>query len=270
MNEDIVYSDIKFRQSSSGKQNHKPEGNGESGTIKQEAIIKTEETVKKKIDLRQSETFAKNGVLILCFLLLILAIVVSILYIQEKRRNDDCLMQTKTLENNFSILFQKCSQLSDGFCNHSNATQCSLNPWGTSIFSGWTTYFGNSTYFFSNEQLNWENSKNACLLMTSHLAVINSKEEQIFLKNSSSIKNKPLWIGFTDQKEEGKWCWVDDPACNTPNVTFWGEKQPDNHNNDENCATENYNNKSWMTWNDDNCQKNYNWICEKSVIPIFL
>ncbi|XP_043935576.1 CD209 antigen-like protein E [Protopterus annectens] len=272
MNEDILYADIKFNQSSAGKKSSQPERHG-PGTAKQESTTKSEETIMKETGLRLSKLSAKIGVLVvlivICFLLLVLAIAITLLYYQEQRRNDNCLIQTKNLESNISVLSQKLSHLRDAFCN---GTHCILNQWDTSKFSGWTTYFGNSTYFFSSEQLNWESSKNACLLMMSNLVVINSEEEQIFLKNSSSISNTGFWIGFTDQKEEGTWCWVDDPACNTTSPKFWGDDQPSNsvHQNKdgEDCATENYNENTWRSWNDDSCLKDYRWICEKST-PIF-
>ncbi|XP_043935574.1 CD209 antigen-like protein E [Protopterus annectens] len=274
MTEETVYADIKFRQSAAGKQSSKPEGSKESGTAKEEASAKKDETIVTETAPQKLESSTTNRILFflcfLCILFLSLAIAATLLYIQEKHTYDECQMKIETLERNIAVLSNTTNQLRNAFCKSSNGTQCSLFPWGTSNFSGWTTYFGNSIYFFSNQTLNWSDSRNACLSMKADLVVINSEAEQIFLKNSSVINNKPFWIGFTDQKEEGKWCWVDDPACNTTGARFWYQNNPDNHDNNENCATENYNEGTWSTWNDDNCQRSYSWICEKSIIPVFL
>ncbi|XP_043935054.1 CD209 antigen-like protein E [Protopterus annectens] len=193
----------------------------EKGRSEQKVTKRKDETIKKESAVGNSEMCSRNRILpILCFLLLVLLVAIVTLYIQEKQTYDECQMKVKTLERNITALSNTIDQLRNAFSKSSIGTQCSLFPWGTSNFPGWTTYFGNSIYFFSNQTLNWSDSRNACLSMMADLVVINNEAEQIFLKNSSSISNGgAFWIGFTDQKEEGKWCWVDDPACNTPNVT---------------------------------------------------
>ncbi|XP_043935070.1 CD209 antigen-like protein B [Protopterus annectens] len=123
--------------------------------------------------------------------------------ILEKGKNSDSQMKSGSQESNVTAVPEKHDDL-----------RARLYPWATLNVSGWTTFFGNSSYFFSNQKLNWAESRNSCLLMLSDLVVINNEAEQTFLTNSTCLSKEPYWIGFTDQKEESKWCWVDDQYCN--------------------------------------------------------
>ncbi|XP_043935052.1 C-type lectin domain family 4 member E-like [Protopterus annectens] len=184
---------------------------------------------------------------------------------QERARRTD-------LESNLTDVSKKLFHLKDKLCSTSSGTRCVHYPWYTLNISGWATYLGNKTYFFSNEKLTWNNSRNLCLSMMSDLVVIDSEAEQEFIRNSAQITDSPYWIGLTDQNVEGSWCWVGDHACNTTNKTYWMEGNPSNsdsgHPTGEDCVTVNYNTLTLKTWNDESCYKTFRWICEKELAVV--
>ncbi|XP_043935053.1 uncharacterized protein LOC122808147 [Protopterus annectens] len=244
-----------------------------TSTPKPEVSTKQDEAIKKENALAKSTLCDRNEIFIIlsffCFLLLALSTAVIIFYVQEKGKNVDYHMKKLKLESNLSVVSQKFSQLRDAFCTSSNGTMCTVFPWGKLNVSGWTTYFQDSIYFFSNKKLSWNDSMKACMSMISNLVVINDEEEKNFIKESTVITRAPYWIGLTDQKVEGKWCWVDDPDCNVTHTKYWGNGEPNDSNN-EDCATEQFKKNTQLTWNDDGCHKPHRWICERSASFIFV
>ncbi|XP_005993226.2 CD209 antigen-like protein D [Latimeria chalumnae] len=100
-----------------------------------------------------------------------------------------------------------------------------------------------------------------CEEMGSHLAVINTQEEESFIEKRS----QGSWIGLTDMNSEGTWDWVDGSNYTTL-PKFWGNnEQPDNFNGDEDCVTICGINCQWFKrgWNDENCEKKFGMVCEK-------
>ena len=76
------------------------------------------------------------------------------------------------------------------------------------------------------------------------------------------FNTEAYWIGLSDVMEEGSWVWM---ISNTPIesgvYTNWSPGQPDNIQNDENCA------EIWPTngqWNDGQCHVPHHYICEKA------
>ncbi|KAM9429400.1 uncharacterized protein ACWYII_017538 [Salvelinus alpinus] len=119
---------------------------------------------------------------------------------------------------------------------------------------GWR-YFDSSLYFLSTEKKTWEESRQDCLERGADLVIINSKEEQTFVFNL----HLRAWIGLTDSVTEATWKWVD----GTPLTTgYWGSGQPDD-NGQKDCGEIYYGKDDPVkTWNDDNCHKKHDWICE--------
>ncbi|XP_019899194.2 hepatic lectin isoform X1 [Esox lucius] len=119
--------------------------------------------------------------------------------------------------------------------------------------------FGNSNYYVSMEQKNWEYAKLDCLKRGAQLVIINNQEEQEFL---ISLKIR-TWIGLSDIETEGTWRWVDGTPLTTE---YWGGKEPNNAGEGEDCA-EIYqcNTDPVKKWNDISCTFQLNWICEKPI-----
>ncbi|NXP27464.1 CLC4D protein, partial [Scytalopus superciliaris] len=73
---------------------------------------------------------------------------------------------------------------------------------------GWKR-FQKSCYFLSLDSMPWEDSEQNCTGMGSHLAVINSREEQI----RKASKDGNFYIGLRAQSV-GQWQWVDKTPYN--------------------------------------------------------
>ncbi|XP_045572353.1 CD209 antigen isoform X1 [Salmo salar] len=129
---------------------------------------------------------------------------------------------------------------------------------------GWRL-LGSSCYFLSTQMKTWEESRLDCLNRGAYLVIINSLEEQQLIFGV----NKRAWIGLTDSVTEGTWKWVDGTPLTTP--SYWYSPQPDNGgdnpaNGEEDCVE--LNTETWhpvKAWNDQSCEDNRYWICEKSV-----
>ncbi|XP_069024091.1 CD209 antigen-like protein C [Embiotoca jacksoni] len=122
---------------------------------------------------------------------------------------------------------------------------------------GWV-YFNHSFYYISPVTKSWQESRADCLQRGADLVIINSKEEQDFMRQFKRL----AWIGLTDTETEGIWKWVDGTLLET---SYWTTGEPNNfHGIDENCVEirlyENTNN-----WNDKPCEIPTAWICEKMV-----
>ncbi|KAA8578404.1 hypothetical protein FQN60_009251, partial [Etheostoma spectabile] len=99
----------------------------------------------------------------------------------------------------------------------------------------------------------WQESRDACLQKGADLVIINSKEEQDFLRKFKRY----MWIGLTDSETEGTWKWVD----GTPlNESYWASSEP-NGGERENCGNI-YHYNSENSLNDARCHLLLNWICE--------
>ncbi|XP_053570940.1 collectin-12 isoform X2 [Bombina bombina] len=120
--------------------------------------------------------------------------------------------------------------------------------------------FTNKCYYFSIGKDIFDDAKLFCEEKGSMLVVIETKEEQQFLKAQTNSRGS-FWIGLTDAKEENVWKWLDGTL---PNFKNWKEGQPDNWNHEnggpgEDCAGLIYSG----LWNDFHCQDFNNFICEK-------
>uniref|UniRef100_A0A8C1UE60 Zmp:0000000924 n=1 Tax=Cyprinus carpio TaxID=7962 RepID=A0A8C1UE60_CYPCA len=119
-----------------------------------------------------------------------------------------------------------------------------------------------SFYYMSNETKNWTESRQDCLKKEADLIIINSSEEQDFVKNNTV--NREFWIGVNDSDVEGRWKWVDGSNLTSG---FWASREP-NGGREENCAvTYLIEHPTLLGWLDVKCNNAYQWICEKSILP---
>ncbi|XP_045630302.1 CD209 antigen isoform X2 [Ursus americanus] len=86
--------------------------------------------------------------------------------------------------------------------NATLAGLCRPCPWKWELFQG-------RCYFFSQTQDIWKDAISACQNLRAQLVVINSTEEQKFLKSWNVRNNQRTWIGLSDHHNEGSWKWVD-------------------------------------------------------------
>ncbi|XP_056593373.1 asialoglycoprotein receptor 1-like [Triplophysa dalaica] len=137
-----------------------------------------------------------------------------------------------------------------------------LDRWLTE--QGWSTktfnwiYYNFSFYYFSSEWKNWSDSREFCKQRGADLVIMNSKEEQEFLKKFTKTYYQNhhhyyyyYWIGLRQNK--GEWKWVDDTKLTTRN---WIYGDPNTYKG--NCAV-----ISTSGWTQYSCDWNRRWICEK-------
>ncbi|KAI4897181.1 hypothetical protein NFI96_025399 [Prochilodus magdalenae] len=135
---------------------------------------------------------------------------------------------------------------------------------------GWMLVEG-KCYYFSDDKLDWKNSKDSCVSMGSHLTILHTLQQHDDLgKIARGIGgfDYHYWIGLTDSEEEGVWKWVDNTLVNK---TYWNEwqKEPNNHESGgvhgEDCAVLEAHSK---TWHDVPCDFHYKRICEMDAIKV--
>ncbi|XP_041867755.1 C-type lectin domain family 2 member B-like isoform X2 [Melanotaenia boesemani] len=112
---------------------------------------------------------------------------------------------------------------------------------------GWKR-FESSCYFKSTERKTWSESRKDCQERGADLVIINSKDEQEFLKKLTM--KEFFWIGL-GKTEGSEWKWVDGSTL----TKFWG-KEPQHGE----CAVCCDDKGEWGA-----IYSNYgrNWICEK-------
>uniref|UniRef100_A0A673K2U9 C-type lectin domain family 17, member A-like n=1 Tax=Sinocyclocheilus rhinocerous TaxID=307959 RepID=A0A673K2U9_9TELE len=131
----------------------------------------------------------------------------------------------------------------------------SLHETAELLFTDGWLYYKFSLYFISYERKSWTESRRFCTEKGADLIIINSREEQNFVK--SIAESTFVWIGLTDSDVEGKWKWVDGSNMIS---RFWVSGEP-NRQRKENCAV------SYSSgWYDYLCNTAYKWICEKSFV----
>ncbi|KAM4706775.1 C-type lectin domain family 4 member E-like [Discoglossus pictus] len=221
--------------------------------------------------ISQNNPMSKRASLAVLFILviLLLAALVSLVVmyalassaLQRSLANYKSLNFTfQQLQNNYLKLSRCAQQCRNQPCEgieSSNGLECYLCP------AGWLIH-ETQCYLFSVDKLSWNQSRNSCLSKKSDLLIINSQTEQAFITNNSWTGM--FWIGLNDLQMESNFKWVDGSSLNV-NITYWTEKQPDNHENAENCATviKDIQRRDYKNWNDDKCEQDYHYICEKEA-----
>ncbi|XP_057205100.1 macrophage mannose receptor 1-like isoform X7 [Triplophysa rosa] len=107
------------------------------------------------------------------------------------------------------------------------------------------------------EQKTWFEARDFCRALGGDLASLHSDKE---MKTIPYFSGHPTWIGFTSLDSNSGYVWSDQTPSDYEN---WDSGQPNNYNNNENCAEYGY--KSNRKWNDRDCGKLIDWICQ---IPI--
>ncbi len=105
------------------------------------------------------------------------------------------------------------------------------NPQLKATFDFLLEYEGH-TYYISKKSATWHVAKKICEENGGHLVTITSTQENdAIIKSIEEHKiDKDIWIGYTDEKKEGKWIWI---TGEESAFTYWDKEQPDNYNNVE-------------------------------------
>ncbi|XP_062865235.1 uncharacterized protein LOC134327083 [Trichomycterus rosablanca] len=260
----------------------------EKRTIINEAIYNDEDIyrgqnteTKKNSGSRRSRLVAVSLGL-LCFFLLVTNIVLLISYVHVKEDKDG-LSQTVDLWNASLTLerenlkstiqnlnedrqqqdrrYQILNEEKDEINNKLKQLTERKTPTCDVVNSEEWRKFGTSCYYISTRLKNWAESRQYCRERGADLVIINSREEQEFIKNFKI----DAWIGLSDEESEGGWKWVDGSALTSE---YWGPGEPNDYGNKEDCAASAH----WITefnnWNDAPCFHNKGWICELTLMSI--
>ncbi|KAI4887788.1 hypothetical protein NFI96_023729, partial [Prochilodus magdalenae] len=122
---------------------------------------------------------------------------------------------------------------------------------------GWKR-FGSSYYHFSTEQKNWNEARQACRDRGADLVIINTEEEQEFIRKEKTY----AWIGLTETKTG--WQWVDGSPLTT---AFWNKGEPNGAKGGGNCAALTTTATTLNTWDDIPCSSKAGRICEFTLVP---
>lgn len=129
--------------------------------------------------------------------------------------------------------------------------------------AGWYG-FGDSCYLFRVRSLylrglNWDNARSYCLSFGGDLASMSNKSEMDFVySKSSKARNEHYWIGLNDRQNESLFVWSDGTPYNRSVYSNWYRNEPNDRAGDEDCVE-----LLRRRWNDDNCKKEYSYICER-------
>ncbi|KAJ7990078.1 hypothetical protein DPEC_G00296560 [Dallia pectoralis] len=120
--------------------------------------------------------------------------------------------------------------------------------------------FGCSCYYVSTVNKTWAASRQDCLDRGADLVIINSREEQAFLRSI----NCRAWIGMTDSDVKFTWRWVDGTLLTT---SYWRNVEPNNQGGSEDCVEIwPYLSDPLLGWNDQPCDYQQSSICERPII----
>ena len=110
--------------------------------------------------------------------------------------------------------------------------------------------YGQSTYILSQAGT-WEEAQAEAESYGGNLVTINDAAENKWLLDTFGVNNDWLWIGFTDQNQEGQFEWISGQEVT---YTNWAPGQPYDDGGDQEYAILNWNNQGW----DDN-QGTWQW-----------
>ncbi|XP_068203613.1 perlucin-like protein [Palaemon carinicauda] len=125
---------------------------------------------------------------------------------------------------------------------------------------GWLK-LGASCYFLSVDTSTWQKSREKCIALDSDLVKVTTDEEYNFLRDL--VKGHNTYVGLTDLHVEGIHVWTDGTVH--PMIkSWWADSEPSSSG--EKCI--HYFASKDSRWNDINCNREFRYICEKSVYPI--
>ncbi|KAK6181673.1 hypothetical protein SNE40_009482 [Patella caerulea] len=124
-----------------------------------------------------------------------------------------------------------------------------------------------SCYVVPRVLVTWGQAVVYCRALNSELLTIETEDEQTFLQKEMLKHhdlNQVFWLAASDMLVEGSWRWV--RTMSPVLLTFWKPGQPDNQKavdgiHAQHCAQLNENG-----WDDDNCKKKLNFICERPIL----
>ncbi|KAJ7990102.1 hypothetical protein DPEC_G00296810 [Dallia pectoralis] len=187
------------------------------------------------------------GLAVVCVLQLILNVYLCIRAYSTSGEDLMKITRYDDLQNSYTNLTKERDQLQTSYNTLINQT-CP---------QGWIKY-GLSCYYISSHKKTWAASRQDCLDRGANLVIINSREEQAYIKSL----NQKAWIGLNDRDVDGTWRWV---VGNPLTTRYWNQGEP-NGGTQENCVeNKNMVDDLVFAWNDAPCDILNNFICEREL-----
>ncbi|XP_046897029.1 low affinity immunoglobulin epsilon Fc receptor-like [Hypomesus transpacificus] len=127
---------------------------------------------------------------------------------------------------------------------------------------GWKL-FSSKCYFFSTEKQGWSRSRVDCVKQGGDLVIIDSPEEQDFVRKHTPQYHSPAeryWIGLDSQETRGSWVWVDNTRLNEG---YWLNESSSVHaSRDKECVSTLRETSPARSWREELCSSRFRWICE--------
>ncbi|KAL4233202.1 chromatin-modulating protein mrc1 [Mactra antiquata] len=158
----------------------------------------------------------------------------------------------------------------------SSSTQNNINNHQTnnsqSCDTDWVLHNGSCYFFQLNVRLEWSEANLICVRDHSHLAIIDSVDENNFVitflshrmnLHTSDKTATGVWLAGTDRHHEGHWRWENGFNLQTIHYNNWKHNQPDQgdgKHNEDCMATMGFANFQWY---DHSCADNMYFVCEK-------
>uniref|UniRef100_A0A667WSI0 C-type lectin domain-containing protein n=1 Tax=Myripristis murdjan TaxID=586833 RepID=A0A667WSI0_9TELE len=138
------------------------------------------------------------------------------------------------------------------------STQCDLA-------NGWSQF--NSNCYKLEDMKNWQEAEDYCVRDQGHLVSIYSEEQLSFL---NAHMPGAAWVGLNDIREEGHFEYTDGSQfVSDYNLILWAPGQPDNWQNNEDCAhLRAPTDPQAGLLNDDFCTATREFICKKGLTSI--
>ena len=133
---------------------------------------------------------------------------------------------------------------------------CKDNACVTSCGGEWLEN-GGHCYLWSEKELrkSWEDAEEFCKREGGHLASVTSEASNEYIYKEKKRRGlSSLWIGGTDQEEEGVWKWSDGSPWN---FTEWAKDEPTNRS-DEHCLQQYSVSKDWKDYE---CSLKKHFVC---------
>uniref|UniRef100_A0A194AKZ4 C-type lectin domain-containing protein n=1 Tax=Pinctada fucata TaxID=50426 RepID=A0A194AKZ4_PINFU len=123
---------------------------------------------------------------------------------------------------------------------------------------GWT-HNADKCYLIVTNKLTWMDAQVYCSMHNSQLVEIASSSENTFVK-SHLPRGEHYWMGASDITSEGVFTWTHSGKKFSNTYTDWHSPEP-NEGNYANCVI--FWNAVGFQWADENCYKQYGFVCEK-------
>ncbi|KAI8480685.1 hypothetical protein Bbelb_415780 [Branchiostoma belcheri] len=172
--------------------------------------------------------------------------------------NQDCVVYS-------GLKFEK-DKWNDEECHKMFRFICQAAP----VFCpSWYIIWRGTCYKAFNTVETFSDAAAACRADGGTLAMPRDAETNAFLISLYKFVTKdcPFWFGLHDQREEGRFEWVDGSALGPYNS--WGQGRPDNNEGNQDCVVYSGLKFEKDKWNDEECHKTFRFICQAAPVEMY-